>query len=153
MENGGLNMADEKYEAYERNCKRIREENAGYLNTFRENLEAAGLSPKTIRNHVDNIDFFLNEFLLRYEANPMAEGTGLVSSFLGDYFIRKCMWSTPSSIRQYIASLKKFYKCMISEGKIDSDDYDYLLETIREEKDDWIEECEDFNGGSGGWGW
>ena len=27
------------------------------------------------------------------------------------------------------------------------------LETIRDEKDDWIEECEDFNGGSGGWGW
>lgn len=42
---------------------------------------------------------------------------------------------------------------MLSEGKIDSDDYDYLLEAIREEKDDWIEGCKDFNGGFGDWGW
>jgi hypothetical protein len=146
-------MIDEEYEAYERECGRIRKDNAVCLGTFRKSLERAGLSRKTIEGHVGNVDCFINEFLLRYDPNPMEKGTGLVGSFLGDYFIRKCMWSTPSSIRQNIASLKKFYKCMLSEGKIDAGDYDYLLETIKEEKDDWIEECEEFNGGSVDWGW
>jgi site-specific recombinase XerD len=146
-------MVDEEYEAYERECERIRKDNAVCLGIFRKSLEKAGLSRKTIEGHVGNVDLFINEFLLRYDPNPMEKGTGLISSFLGDYFIRKCMWSTPSSIRQNIASLKKFYKCMLSEGKIDAEDYDYLLETIKEEKDDWIEECEEFNGGSDDWEW
>lgn len=146
-------MTDEEYEAYERECKLIRKDNAVYLDIFRKSLEDTGLSPKTIRSHVDNVDFFVNDFLLRHGTNSMADGTGLISSFLGDYFIRKCMWSTPSAIRQNIASLKKFYKCMLAEGEIDAEQYDCLLETIKEEKNDWIEECEDFNGGSGGWGW
>ncbi|MGN0775778.1 MAG: hypothetical protein ACI4MM_03775 [Candidatus Ventricola sp.] len=141
------------YDEYERACERIREDNAGYLEMFRESLEGAGLSAKTVARHVDNVDFYLNEYLLRYDANPMPEGVGLVSSFLGDWFIRKCMWSTPSSIRQYAASLKKFYKCMLSAGEIDAYDYAYLVDTIKEEKDDWIEECEAYNSGSGGWGW
>ena len=146
-------MADEAYRAYERECERIREENAAYLEVFERSLVEAGLSGKTVRRHVENADLYINDFLLRYDANPMQEGTALVGSFLGDCFIRKCMWSTPDAIRQYAASLKKFYKCMLAEGHIDADDYEYLIETIKEEKEDWIEECELYNSGSGGWGW
>lgn len=146
-------MAGGTYDGYERECERIREENAAYLETFERSLVDAGLSAKTVRRHIDNVDLYINDFLLRYDANPMPEGTALVSSFLGDYFIRKCMWSTPEAIRQYAASLKKFYKCMLAEGNVDACDYEYLLETIKEEKEDWVEECELYNSGSGDWLW
>lgn len=146
-------MTDTTYEDYERECRRIREENAAYLETFEKSLRQAWLSEKTIRKHVGNADFYINEFLLRYDANPMAEGTGYISSFLGDFFIRKCLWSTPTSIREYAASLKKFYKCMLDEGNVGADDYAYLLETIKTEKDDWIEECEIYNDVSEDWFW
>lgn len=141
------------YEEYERACERIRKDNATYLDAFRADLGNAGLSSKTIERHVENIDFFLNTYMLTYEANPMPEGVGMVGSFLGDWFIRKCMWSTPSSIKQYITSIKKFYKCMLSAGEIDASSYARLIDIIKEEKHYWIKDCEAFNRGSGSWGW
>lgn len=150
--NEGYFMAID-YEEYERECERVKEENKAYLEMFEASLEEAGLSDKTISRHVFNIDFYINEYLLRYDVHRMPEGTVLVSSFLGDWFIRKCMWSSPSSIKQYIASFKKFYKCMLAADKISAADYAYLLETIKEEKDDWIDECEAFDSGAYSWGW
>lgn len=137
------------YEEYER----VKKESEPYLEVFEVSLDEAWLSDKTIRRHVTNIDFYLNVYLLRYDVHRMPEGTALVSSFLGDWFIRKCMRSSPSSIKQYIASLKKFYKCMLAVGKVSANDYACLLETIKEEKDDWIEECVAFDSGEHVWRW
>ncbi len=35
-----------------------------------------------------------------------------INDFLGEFFIRKCMWSTPGTIKRTAASIKKFYKFM-----------------------------------------
>lgn len=102
------------YEEYKRACERIREDNTVYLEIFRKSLVGAGLSVKTITRHVDNVDFYLNVYLLAHDASPMPEGVDSVGPFLGDWFIRKCTWSSPTSIKQYAASLKKFYQCMLS---------------------------------------
>ena len=75
----------------------------------------------------------------------MQEGIHSVSLFLGDWFIRKATWSTEYTIKQNIASFKKFYKCMYEKGNIDKEDYDYLLETIKEDKNDWIHEVNQYN--------
>lgn len=144
---------EDSYEEYKRACERIREDNAVYLEIFRKSLVGAGLSAKTITRHVDNVDFYLNVYLLAYDANPMPEGVDYVGLFLGDWFIRKCTWSSPSSIKQYAASLKKFYQCMLSAGKIDASSYERLVDAIKEEKAEWIEECEAYNSGSGSWNW
>ncbi len=140
----------EDHEAYEREYNRIREENARYLEEFRQSLEASGLSTKTIARHVDNADFYINEFLLRYEPTPAQEGIIDISSFLGDFFIRKCLWSTPTSIKQNAASLKKFYKFLLAKELIGAEDYRDLLDIIKEEMDDWLDECESYNDFSGG---
>ena len=144
---------EESYEEHELACERIREDNAGRLKVFKESLEKAGLSAKTVARHVNNMDFYLNVYLLRYGAIPTSEGIDRVGSFLGDWFIRKCMWSTPASIRQYVASFKKFDKCMLSAGEIDASDYARLEDIIKEEKDDWIEECEAYNNGWDDFDW
>ena len=43
---------------YDEQVKAIRAYNQPILDEFRAWLEAAGLAKKTIKNHVDNIDFF-----------------------------------------------------------------------------------------------
>ena len=50
------------YEVYEAECERIRDLNNKYLRIFRSELEQKGLSLKTINTHVENIDFYLNDF-------------------------------------------------------------------------------------------
>lgn len=61
----------------------------------------------------------------------------MLGDFLGDYFIRKCMWSTPSSVKTTAARLKKFYKSMAEYGKIEKKGYDYICRDIKESMAYW----------------
>ena len=52
------------YEQYEAECKRIRESNASLLGDFEDWLRKSNLADNTIRQHAENIDFYINEYLL-----------------------------------------------------------------------------------------
>lgn len=65
--------------------------------------------------------------------------------FLGDFFIRKAMWSTPVTIKSTAASIKKFYKSMLDHGHVDKESYLILCDDIKENMSDWQAECEDYN--------
>lgn len=103
------------------------------------------MSDKTIKKHVENIDFFINDFLTYYEPVQACEGIVKVNEFLGDWFIRKAMWSTKTSILSNIASFKKFYQYMLSIKEINKEDLKFLKDTIRKEKEYWIEAVERYN--------
>lgn len=133
---------------YEAACEEIRTENERYLDIFERDLKHAGLSEATIDRHMGNMAFYLNDFLLYYELYRMEDGCRQADAFLGDFFIRKCMWSTPDTVRQYCASLKKFYKSMLAAGLIQKESYNYLLDEIKLSKTEWCERCESFNNGS-----
>ena len=126
------------YEQYEAECERIRESNANLLGDFEDWLQKSGLADKTIRQHVENIDFYINEYLLYEDAVEPQDGIDDVSMFLGYWFIRKAMWASESSIRSNAASLKKFYTFLHERGLVSKDDLDSLKETIKEEMPDWL---------------
>ena len=133
------------YDEYLEQCEKVKEENAKYLALFEKDLQEAGLSPKTISNHVSNVEFYINEYLLYEEPRPMEDGAYALDSFLGYWFIRKCMWSTPASIKSNAASMKKFYKCMLTHGKVSKDAYDQLCSDIKENMEQWQEDCAQYN--------
>ena len=133
------------YEEYEKQCKIIQKENEKYLDLFEQELEQQGLSTKTINRHLENVDFYINEYMLYEEPRSMDEGVYMIDMFLGYYFIRKCMWSTPASIKSTAASIKKFYKCMLDHGKIEKEDYDSLCSEIKERMSYWQADCAQFN--------
>ena len=131
------------WEEYEKRCDEIREENSRYLEMFSEDI--MGLSPKTIRTHLDNVDFYINEYLLREDALSMEQGITYIDSYLGYFFIRKCMWSTPSTIKSNAASIKKFYKCMMEHGFVQKEEYSALCLTVKENMEQWQEDCTIYN--------
>lgn len=133
------------YEEYEKECNKIRQDNNELLSLFEGELLGSGLTAKTVNRHLANVDFYINEYLLRDEPLPMVYGTVRLDMFLGDFFIRKCMWSTPGSIKSTAASIKKFYKCMLTHGKINKKHYDCLCDDIREGMDQWQYDCAVFN--------
>ena len=152
IKNGGIKMDDKEVwdiefdlEEYEKKCEEIRKENEKFLEIFENDLQAAGLKPRTISRHVNNVGFYLNEFLLYEDANPMPAGCLEIDNYLGYFFIRKCMWSTPATIKSTAASIKKFYKSMVDHGKLEREDYAYLCETIKARMEDWQADCEQFN--------
>lgn len=132
-------------EEYDKECEKIRKVNIGLLELFEADLKSAGLSDKTINSHLSNVYFYINEYLLREEARHMESGVISISSFLGDYYIRKCMWSTPANIKTTAASIKKFYKCMVEHSKISQQQYEDLCREIKDNIKQWQTDCELYN--------
>jgi site-specific recombinase XerD len=129
------------YEKYEADCKKIRKANEGLLVEFETWLKSSSLSEKTIRTHLSNIDFYINEYLLYEDATEAKDGVHSVSMFLGYWFIKKAMWASQASIKSNAASLKKFYTFLLGKGFIDKEDLNglnELKETIKEEMPEWL---------------
>lgn len=126
---------------------KIKERNKDYLELFRKYLELQGLKNKTISNHVFNAGFFINEFLCYYQPLSVEAGIIEVNEFFSDWFIRKAMWSSEATLKATITSIKKFYKFMMELGIVSEDEYESLLETIRFEKENWLEQLEMYDSG------
>ena len=128
----------DEYEKWQKDCKRIKQQNAILLYQFADALKEQGLKKKTIDKHVKNIDFYINHFLLYEDATEPENGPFSVSMFLGYWFIKKAMWANPSAIKNNASSLQKFYAFMLESGKIEKDDYQELKDTIKQEMPEWI---------------
>lgn len=128
----------DNYAEYEENCERIKLSNEKLLDDFKNWLGTKGLADKTIHKHFENIDFYINTYLLYEDAIEPQEGIDEVSLFLGYWFIKKAMWASPASIKSNAASLKKFYTFLHERGLVSQDDLDSLKETIKEEMPEWV---------------
>lgn len=96
---------------------------------------------------MNNIYFYLNTYLVHYDVLAMQDGCRLIDDYLGDWFIRKCMWASKESINNNCSTFKKFYKCMFENGFVTKDDYEYVVYLIKEEKEDWLETLRQYDSG------
>lgn len=119
------------FEKFEKQCDEIREINAKYIEEFVDELSKKGFVDKTIKRHYENVDFYLNTYLLREDALTMENGCKdeYLSDFFGYFFIRKCMWSTPDTVKSTMASLKSFIDSCMNR-------IDYQKKTM---KSSWIQ--------------
>ena len=140
-------VSDMTIEEYEQFCEEQRKRNEGFLADFESDLKAKGFTRKTIENHLFNADLYLNDYLVRAEGKTAEEGVNEIGLFMSYFFIHKCMWSTPSTIKSTAASIKKFYKSMVNHNHLSEEAYKSLCEIIKEELPDWQKECEAYNNG------
>jgi len=131
-------MGSDDYRVYQEKCKEIIAQNIVLLHKFEEYLLRSGISGETISNHLKNMHFYLNDFLLYEDAIPAEDGYGYIGLFF-DFLIRKYPGASPSSVKSSIASIRKFYKFMVSQGKINEDEYQDLLFKIKSDKEKWLE--------------
>ena len=120
-----------EYADYENRCTVIHQQNSSYLHLFESDID--GLAPKTIKRHLQNVDFFLNTYLLFDEANPlsMQDGVNAIDDFLG-YFLEEKTYFTDSTKRSFVTSLRKFYKSMAKHGKITPEQYEDVVESLQD---------------------
>lgn len=129
-----------KMSDYDREVKKIRAHNQPILNEFQSWLENSGLAPKTVKNHVENVDFF-TEYLVYYEPLTKLDeaNVGNVYGFLGDWLPRKAMWVSVFSMRSNMASFRKFFKFLRETGRINQEIEDDVRDTLKEHKDEFLE--------------
>ncbi|MFH1153226.1 MAG: recombinase [Pseudomonadota bacterium] len=128
----------DEYERYEADCKKIRKYNKKLLQDFEVWLEASKLKETTIRRHVENIDFYINDFLLYEDAIKAKDGASEIGMFLGYWFIKKAMWASPAYIKSNAGSLKKFYTFLVDIKQIEKQELDDLKTRIKEDMPEWI---------------
>ena len=126
------------YKQYEAKCKKIQKANKSLLADFETWLKSSGLSDKTINNHLSNIDFYINEYLLYKDIIEARDGVDSVSMFMGYWFIHKAMWASQASMKNYATSLKRFYAFLVEKGLIHKEVLNRLKKTIKEEMSEWL---------------
>lgn len=116
------------------------------IELFKNELSAQKLSEKTVRKHIQNVDFYLHDFGVYYEhISELSDGCYEIDFYFGDWYIDKCAWASKSDCRSQAASIKKFYKVMLDRGLVEKKDYQYLVDTIKENRDEWIETIERYD--------
>lgn len=133
------------YEQYEKECKRIRQENEHLLNEFGIWLFEKKISKNTVNKHLSNIDLYINDFLIYEDTIEAADGADHVGMFLGYWFIRKAMWASRATIRENAASLKKFYQFLFEKKMVPKESVEFLQTTIKEDMPDWLATLERYD--------
>ena len=131
--------------SYDEQVKAIRAYNQPILDDFRAWLERSGLAEKTIKSHVFNIDFF-TEYLVYYEPLKKLEeaDSGDVWMFLVDWFPRKAMWASESSVKSNMASFKKFFQWMGETGRISPEAVADVFSTLKEGRDTFLASADEY---------
>lgn len=94
--------------------EKIQQENKLLIKEFEKHLK--GLSKRTIRNHVYNIELFLNDYLAGYDGiRPQEVDTYDVESFMR-WCIDKWMFNTASGLVSALTSIKIFYQYLQQRG-------------------------------------
>ncbi len=127
------------YEDYEEEVAREKEKNEKILGIFEKWLNKNGLKEKTINKHINNVSFYINEYLLYDECIPANEGITSINGFFDWFFPRKAMWSSKATTKETVASLKKFYKCLAVVGFVKEGDYAFMLLEVKSNMEDWLE--------------
>lgn len=119
------------FEKFEKQCDEIREINAKYIEEFVDELSKKGFVDKTIKRHYENVDFYLNTYLLREDALTMENGCKdeYLSDFFGYFFIRKCCGVHRIQLSQQWLVLKSFIDSCMNR-------IDYQKKTM---KSSWIQ--------------
>ncbi len=126
-------------DTYDARVRAIRVSNQPILDDFEAWLEQSGLSEKTVKTHVSNIDFFTN-YLVYYEPLKKLDEAkeGDVWMFLADWFPRKALWASATSVKSYLASFKKFFRWMGETGRVSPETVADVLDTLKEDRGEFL---------------
>lgn len=119
--------------------------NEKYLNGFEKWLNKKGFTNKTIKKHLSNTDLFINDYLNYYDIVKAENGLEEVFPFLNGWFIEKCMWSSRNSLKEIVASFKKFYQYMSENNYVNVNDYKETFDFIKDNMNELLESVDEFN--------
>ena len=139
--------ADEDWDAH---AGAARERNAELLRMFEAWLTESGLAARTVRRHLDHIEFFADAYMaddggsVEFPRPADQAGETDVDEFLTDWFMRESAGVSEGTVKAHIASLKKFYTCLKETGQMEAKGADAVLEMLREDRDYYIQLARDF---------
>ena len=126
------------YEEYQELADEQRDKNHELLEQFESEMLSAGLSKNTVKKHMFNLDFYINDFLLYEEVIVPAQGIDEVDYFFNGWFPRKAMWSNPAAVNATCTVLKKFYVFLQFKNIVTKEAINNLNDCIKTNKPEWV---------------
>lgn len=131
----------------------VYERNAELLDIFERWLLEQGLSAKTIRKHLDNVDRFINGYLA--DAGGALEIPGPadeavpedIDGFLADWLLYEEDRRPLEAVEFHIASLQKFYLCLEEMGEMPVEDAGEMRRLLQGDRGYYLEIARDFEEG------
>lgn len=65
--------------------------------------------------------------------------------FLADWFPRKAMWASATSVKSNIASFKKFFQWMGETGRVSPETVAGVLNTLKEDQNTFLRNVADYS--------
>lgn len=88
---------------------------------------------------------FINDYLTYYDVTKAEDGVFEVASFLGGWFIEKCLWSSRNSLKKTTSSVKKFYQYMSESNYISVENYKEMCRYIKDNMDEMLKRVDKYN--------
>lgn len=133
-------------EDYDSRVKAIQAYNQPILESFESWLVQTGVSAKTGKKQLEDITFF-GEYLVYYDdpLERLDEADEIdVYHFLADWFPRKALWSSPSSVKAYFTSFRKFFSWLGETGRVSDQVVSAVLSTLKEERETFLKAVADY---------
>ncbi|GAC1345903.1 MAG: hypothetical protein NVSMB27_08630 [Ktedonobacteraceae bacterium] len=123
----------------------IRAYNQPILDDFRAWLVQAGLSEKTARRHMSNIDLF-SMYLVYYDPLKKLDEahSGDVRMFLSYWAPRKVGWTSVTTVKIFLTSFKKFFQWMGETGCLSPQTVADVLTTLKEGREEFLARAAEF---------
>jgi len=113
-------------------------QNNQLLKEFEQYLYSQNLAKKTVDKHIENIEFYINTYLLYTEVEKPEDNLNSIDMYF-DYFLpNKTTFGSVADTKASIGSLKKFYKYLLELNRISKEDYKDMLQLIKENKEAWF---------------
>lgn len=123
---------------FEKLGKEIEEINNLYINEFLLYLNEQNVPVEEINDHVVNVGFYINQYLIALGEYNIYNGMHGYNDFFSYFFVQKCGCRNKEDILEFVTSLKKFYRFMYSKEYILQIDIDKSERTIIKYKDKWL---------------
>ena len=155
-------MTPQKHQAYAKRIAEIYQDNETdyddrvdelekihdeYLKEFEQYLKKQKLSPKVIARHIDNVNFYITEYLPREMISTIYDGGDELQGFFGYFYIHKCLFASVEGMKRFFASLNKFYRFLYQKGYVTAAQCANVRDTIHTFKDEWMAELRDYDEG------
>ena len=108
------------------------------LKIFQEALCASGLADRTVNKHIDNVLLFGTVYLPQ-SGLTVREGCYRLDDYFGFYLPSDPLLSA-TALKDATVSIRKFYKALLDAGVVSAADYEFVQETIRDYRDEWLED-------------
>ena len=110
----------------------IRDDNVKLLAGFSNWLSDTQLSKKAIRQHVEDVELFIN--MLSDRTITARCGVSWIGTFLG----RKALGANPNALLEHAASLKEFYTYLNEDGKTSDEELQEVKKAIKIGMPGWL---------------